>query len=118
MNRISESLLKLPEADIIDLTDSATTEHAEYVQMNLSLDPKLQKIIEERVKSGQYASAEDVVAAALLTLDQQERFGDFGPKELDELLAEGERSIEGQGTLDGDDAFRLRQNRRASKKNS
>jgi len=86
--------------------------------MNLSLDPKLQKLIEERVKSGQYASVEDVVAAALLTLDQQERFGDFGPGELDELLAEGERSIREEGTLDGNEAFRLRQSRRSSKKNS
>lgn len=83
--------------------------------MNLSLDPKLQQLIEARVKSGQYASAEDVVAAALLSLDQQERFGDFGPGELDRLLAEGERSITEDGTLDGDEAFRLRQSRRASK---
>ncbi len=86
--------------------------------MNLSLDPKLQKLIEERVNSGQYASAEDVVTAALLTLDQQERFGDFSPPELNELLAEGERSIREDGTLDGDEAFRLRQSRRAPKKNS
>jgi antitoxin ParD1/3/4 len=86
--------------------------------MNLSLDPKLQKLIEERVKSGRYATAEDVVAAALLTLDQQERFGDFVPGELDELLAEGEQSIKEDRTLDGEEAFRLRKTRRASKKNS
>lgn len=86
--------------------------------MNLSLDPKLQKLIDERVKSGKYARPEDVVAAALLTLDQQERFGDFASGELDELLAEGERSIVKDGTLDGDEAFQLRQTRRADKKNS
>lgn len=86
--------------------------------MNLSLDPKLQKLIDERVKSGQYASAEDVVAAALLTLDQQERFGGFAAGELDTLLAEGEQSIVDEGTLDGEEAFRLRQKRRASKNNS
>lgn len=84
--------------------------------MNLSLDPKLQELIQERVKSGQYASAEDVVAAALLTLDQQERFGDFGSGELDEILVEGEWSITEEGTLDGEEAFRLRQTRRSSKK--
>ena len=81
--------------------------------MNLSLDADLQQLIDERVKSGKYATAEDVVAAALRTLEQQERFGDFEPGELDELLAEGERSIEQEGTLDGDEAFRQRRDRSA-----
>lgn len=81
--------------------------------MNLSLDPQLKKLIEERVNSGQYATPEDVVSAALLTLDQHERFADFDPGELDGLLAEGERSIEQEGTLDGEEAFQRRRNQRA-----
>jgi antitoxin ParD1/3/4 len=85
--------------------------------MHLSLNPEMQKLIDERLKSGQYTTAEDVVAAALMTLDQQERFGDFAPGELDELLAEGEQSIARDGTLDGDEAFRLRRERRAGKHN-
>jgi Arc/MetJ-type ribon-helix-helix transcriptional regulator len=83
--------------------------------MNFSLDPKVQKLIDERVKSGKYATAEDVVAAALMTLDQLEWLGDFNPGELDKLLIEGERSIEQEGTLDGNEAFKLRQTRRAAK---
>jgi putative addiction module CopG family antidote len=65
--------------------------------MALTLGPQLQNLIDERVKSGKYASAEDVVAAAMASLDQQERFGDFEAGELDELLREGERSIEQEG---------------------
>jgi hypothetical protein len=65
------------------------------------------------VKSGAYATPEDVVAAAILTLEQQERFGDFTPGDLDELLAEGERSIDQEGTIDGGQAFRRRRQRRA-----
>jgi antitoxin ParD1/3/4 len=84
--------------------------------MNLSLDPELQKLIDERVKSGRYATAEDVVAAALLTLDQQEWFGDFAAGELDGLLAQGEQSITQEGTLDGHEAFQLRRARRANKR--
>lgn len=84
--------------------------------MNLSLDPELQKLIDERVKSGRYATAEDVVAAALLTLDQQEWFGDFASGELDTLLAEGEQSITEEGTLDGNEALQLRRARRANKR--
>lgn len=71
----------------------------------MNLNPKLQKLIDERVKSGKYASPEDVLAAALCTLDQQEWFANFAAGELDVLLAEGELSIERDGILDGDEAF-------------
>lgn len=84
--------------------------------MNLSLDPKIRKLIEKKLKSGKYARPEDVVAAALLTLDQQESLGDFAPGEMSALLAEGEESIEREGTLDGDEAFELRRARRARRK--
>jgi Arc/MetJ-type ribon-helix-helix transcriptional regulator len=76
--------------------------------MNLSLNPEIQKFIDERVKSGAYATPEDVVAAALL-------LGDFAPGELDLLLAKGEQSIASDGTLDGDQAFQIRRERRSSK---
>lgn len=39
--------------------------------MNLSLSQDLRNLINERVQSGKYATAEDVVAAALMTLDHQ-----------------------------------------------
>lgn len=86
--------------------------------MILSLKPDVQKLIDERVASGKYSSAEDVVAAAIITLDQKEQFGDFDPGELVNLLSEGERNIEREGTLDGDEAFRLRCERRAQKRRS
>ena len=82
--------------------------------MTLTLPPRIQQLIDERVRSGKYSTPEDVIAAAIATLDQQERFADWAPAELDALLADGERSIIEEGTLDGDDAFRLRQERRNS----
>jgi putative addiction module CopG family antidote len=85
--------------------------------MNLSLDPKVKRLIDERVKAGMYATPEDVVAAAMRTLDQHERFAEFEPGELDDLLAEGEKSIEQEGTLDGEEAFRRRMERRAQARN-
>jgi putative addiction module CopG family antidote len=84
--------------------------------MELTLRPELQRLIEERLKSGRYATAEEVVAAALLTLDQQESVGDFEPDEMDSLLIEGEQSIADEGLLDGDKAFQERQQRRAQKR--
>jgi Arc/MetJ-type ribon-helix-helix transcriptional regulator len=86
--------------------------------MILSLKPDVQKFIEERVTSGKYSTPEDVVAAAIMALDQQEQFSDFQTGELGNLLAEGERSIEQEGTLDGDEAFRLRCQQRTSARRS
>ena len=83
--------------------------------MNLLLDPEVRTLIDERVNSVLYATPEDVVAAALLTLDQQEWLGDFASGELDALLAEGEQSITQEETMDGDEAFQLRRARRAGK---
>jgi putative addiction module CopG family antidote len=87
-------------------------------RLTLALKPDVQKLIDDRVASGKYPSAEDVVAAAIASLQQQEQFGDFAEGELDDLLAEGERSIESEGTLDGDEAFRTRCERRAQNRRS
>jgi antitoxin ParD1/3/4 len=83
--------------------------------MRLTLSPELQRLIDERVEAGKYATPEDVVTAAILALDQHEKLGDFQGGELDELLAEGEQSIEREGTLDGDDAYRRRCERRRAR---
>jgi len=80
--------------------------------MKLTLKPNVQKLIDKRVQSGEYASPEDVVAAAVLTLAQQEELGDFAAGELDALLAKGEQSIRQHGTLDGDEAYKARRKRR------
>jgi putative addiction module CopG family antidote len=60
--------------------------------MKLALSNEMKKLIEDRVKSGKYASPQDVVLAALGALESEEQAGDFGPDELDELLVEGEKS--------------------------
>jgi putative addiction module CopG family antidote len=67
--------------------------------MSVPLSPRTQKLVEERMRRGGYASPDDVVCAGLASLDQQETSGDFEPGELDRLLEEGERSGE---SLDGD----------------
>jgi Arc/MetJ-type ribon-helix-helix transcriptional regulator len=86
--------------------------------MNLALKPDVQELIDERVTLGKYSSPEDVVAAAIMALGQQEQFGDFQAGELDKLLAEGERSIKKDGTLDGEEAYRRRRQQRAPKRKS
>lgn len=64
--------------------------------MNLSLTPEDQRFIEEQVKAGRFASAEEVVGAALGRLrgEGENDVGDFDAGELDALVAAGEADIE------------------------
>jgi putative addiction module CopG family antidote len=85
------------------------------IVMNLSLKPEMLRYVQEKVQSGRYASAEDVLEAGLEALRQQDAFGNFAPGELDELLSEGERSIEREGTVPAGEVFdelRRRSNQR------
>lgn len=86
--------------------------------MNVTRKPDVQQLIDDRVRSGRYASPAEVVEATVLALEQSERSGDFEAGEPDALLAEGERNIEQGGTLDGEEAFRMRAERRARRRNS
>jgi putative addiction module CopG family antidote len=70
--------------------------------MSISLSPETQKMIEARMLEGGYATADDVVRAGLTSLEERQKYGDFEPGELDELLDAGERSgppLDGQQVL-------------------
>lgn len=78
--------------------------------MNLSLPPHIQQLIDDRVRSGKYQSPEDVVAAAVASLEQQEQLGDFEPGEMERLIEEG---VNSGPALDGEQVFaELREMRR------
>jgi hypothetical protein len=61
--------------------------------MKISVSPRFERVLKKRMKRGGYASPEDALLAGLASLEQQETFGEFGPGELDKLLAEGEADI-------------------------
>ena len=73
------------------------------LEYDMEISPKTEKLIKDRMKKGGYASPEAVVLAGLASLQQNESFGDFEPGELDELLAEGEKSGK---PLPADEVFR------------
>jgi len=59
-------------------------------------------MIDDCVKRGGYASADDAVRAGLDSLRQLEALGEFSPGELDALIEEGENSgpsLDGQKVL-------------------
>ena len=67
--------------------------------MNVTLGPDAQRLIQERMKRGGYATPEDVLLAGLAALERDECAGDFAAGEWDELLFEGEAGGE---SLDGE----------------
>jgi antitoxin ParD1/3/4 len=71
--------------------------------MTISLPPDLQKLVEEKVRNGSFASAEEVVRAALDHFLRQE--DDFTPGELHALLAGGTTDIEQGRVLPGKAVF-------------
>ena len=58
--------------------------------MNVSLMPELQELVNEKVRSGQYASSDEVVSAALQLLKEHDQAEEF----LEHLLKEAEGSGE------------------------
>jgi len=67
--------------------------------MDLKLAPDVRKLIDDRVRSGKYSSPEEVVTAALCSLDHDEKHGEFETGEWERLLTEAEESGD---CLDGD----------------
>ena len=71
--------------------------------MTILLPPDLQQLVDEKVRVGPYSTPEDLVRAALAHFVQ---YGDdFGPGELDRLLAVGTAAIEQRNVHDGDAVF-------------
>src|SRR5436190_5472667 len=87
--------------------------------MTITLPARARKLVNDRLKSGRYASAEEVVLAGLASLRRQEELGDFAPGELQRLVLEGESSIRAEGTVDADEVFRaLRRRARDARRGS
>lgn len=80
--------------------------------MNVSLTPKLEKYIQNKVKTGRYTSASEVVREALRQLENNEE----RERELKEFRAELDRGIaqaEAGLTVDGEEVFaKIRQKSR------
>jgi antitoxin ParD1/3/4 len=55
--------------------------------MNVSLSPEMQRFIDENVRSGRYASSDDVVRSALSLLQTQDDLTTEDIEELREALA-------------------------------
>lgn len=73
--------------------------------MNVSLTPEFEEFIQDRVRSGRYHSASEVVREALRLLEDQDEVRRLRLDEIRKRIAAGLASLEkGQG-IPGDEAF-------------
>jgi len=85
--------------------------------MNVSLTPELEKFVQEKVESGRYTSASEVVREALRLLEKQEERSRERDEALKAFQAELDRRIaeaDAGKTMDGEEVFaRLREKSKA-----
>lgn len=74
--------------------------------MSVPLSHEAERLIEEKIRSGRYRSAEEVVLAGLGSLEQEEHFGEFQAGEWDALLKTGEDSLRLEISADAPEVFR------------
>lgn len=72
--------------------------------MNVSLTPELEKLVHEKVKTGRYNSASEVVREALRLLEDHDQLRALHVEEVRKKIAEGLDALDrGQG-IDGEEA--------------
>jgi Arc/MetJ-type ribon-helix-helix transcriptional regulator len=73
--------------------------------MNIALDPTLERLVDDIMRSGRYRSPMEVVNRALLLMRELQGDLDLQPKEVHRLISEGLDSVGHEGTVDGDAVF-------------
>ena len=73
--------------------------------MNVSLTPQLEKLVTDKVGSGRYNSASEVVREALRLLQERDEVREVQLQELRKKIAEGLESLERGDWVDGEAFF-------------
>ena len=77
--------------------------------MNVSLTPELEELVTEKVRSGRYNSASEVVREALRLLEEQDQLRALRLEETRKKIADGLDALDRGEGIDGEEAFdRLR----------
>ncbi len=73
--------------------------------MNISLTPELERLVQEKVKSGLYLSASEVVREALRLLEEQDQFRALRLAELRKEVAVGLEQLKRGEAIPGEQVF-------------
>lgn len=74
--------------------------------MNVSLTPEFERLIDERVKSGRYTSASEVIREALRLLDRFDEAQQRGLVELNQKIDEGLAQADRGELISGEESHR------------
>ncbi len=74
--------------------------------MNVSLTPELEQLVHEKVKSGRYLSASEVVREALRLLEERDRIRETRINALRSEIAVGIEQGDRGEVIDGEEVFR------------
>ena len=74
--------------------------------MNVSLTPELEQLVQDKVKSGLYLSASEVVREALRLLDERDQLRQIRLAELKKKIAVGVEQAERGEVVDGEEVFK------------
>ncbi len=73
--------------------------------MNVSLTPELEEFVHQRVRSGRYTSASEVVREALRLLADRDELREFRLQEIRAKVAEGLSAADAGDVHPGDEVF-------------
>ncbi|NER34185.1 MAG: type II toxin-antitoxin system ParD family antitoxin [Oscillatoria sp. SIO1A7] len=73
--------------------------------MNISLTPELEKLVNEKVKNGQYSSANEVIGAGLRLLEERDRLNQASLAELKAKIRSGIEASDRGEVVDGETVF-------------
>ena len=73
--------------------------------MSIQLTPEFEQLIENKVKSGPYKSASEVIAEALRLLEQRDRIFADNKDAVRAKIEQGWQSAQREELVDGDEVF-------------
>jgi Arc/MetJ-type ribon-helix-helix transcriptional regulator len=84
--------------------------------MRISLTSEIELYIRQQLDAGRYKSADELVQLALEYFRSKQDLdsAEFDPGELNRLIAVGQAEADRDELLDGDEALRLRRDRRST----
>ena len=82
-----------------------TLSRQEVKEVNINLTPELEQLVQSKVQSGRYNSANEVVRDALRLMDQYDRLETFRKEEISKKIAQGLESLRLGKGVDGEAVF-------------
>ncbi len=74
--------------------------------MNVHLTPELETLVQNKVKTGRYNSASEVVREALRLFEQRDQLRELQLRELRKKIDQGWTSLQSGKTIDGEEFFK------------